>query len=438
MDPYSPDMEIDSVETQPPPRLAPSRRNADKPPKLRSSCDICANAKVKCDRERPVCQRCINSGMRCNYSVSRRMGKPPRKDANGNPMPKKSDAKAAERRSSTLSTPERDSINSTAQLDDQLSAGVPDALSDVTFEHSLLNFDHAGTTLPWHDLNFMSDPNNFASNDSFLSSSTLLALENSVNFMDSWGGLDHGNTLTRVASSSSEAFTGSDTDLKSFAYPSEQSPSPSPTIPKQPHPHHPGHGRKESCTNLASTTLQSLHLPQNFCQSNPTSAPNGLTPAASIDQVLATNRRAITTFNQLLQCPCSSNSGLVLALSLIILKVLSCYSAIGRSSSSRAAAHGSVSSGSNTPWEDKEMVLDIPISMGQYQIDAEDEMHLKLQLVINELRKVSKLIDAFAGRYCRGAPGGDGIYGALEKFLRAELKNASKELNTALRNREDM
>lgn len=84
------------------------------------------------------------------------------------------------------------------------------------------------------------------------------------------------------------------------------------------------------------------------------------------------------------------------------------------------------------------MVLDIPISMGQYQIDAEDEMHLKLQLVINELRKVSKLIDAFAGRYCRGAPGGDGIYGALEKFLRAELKNASKELNTALRNREDM
>ena len=76
--------------------------------------------------------------------------------------------------------------------------------------------------------------------------------------------------------------------------------------------------------------------------------------------------------------------------------------------------------------------------MGAYQIDAEDEQHLKLQLVISELRKVSKLIDAFAGRYCRGVPGGDGIYGALEKFLRAELKTASKELNLALRTCEDM
>lgn len=44
MDSYNPDMEIDSIETQPPPRPAPSRRNTDKPPKLRSSCDICASA----------------------------------------------------------------------------------------------------------------------------------------------------------------------------------------------------------------------------------------------------------------------------------------------------------------------------------------------------------------------------------------------------------
>ncbi|KAF2706515.1 hypothetical protein K504DRAFT_458920 [Pleomassaria siparia CBS 279.74] len=424
MDSYNPDMEIESVEIQPPPRPAPSRRNADKPPKLRSSCDVCANAKVKCDRERPVCQRCINTGMKCNYSVSRRMGKPPRKDANGNPLPRKSYAKTVDRRSSTLSTPERDSACDMSHLDDQLSGGIPDALQDVNFEASLLNFDPANTNY----LNFMSDPNAFGSNDTFMSSSALLALESSMNFGDNWGLIDHGtNDLHHVGSTSSE----------SFAYPSEHSPSPSPTMPKHPHSHHPGHAKKESCSNLASITLQSLHLPQNFCQSNPTSAPKAA--CASIDQVLATNRRAIATFNQLLQCPCSSNSGLVLALSLIVLKVLSCYSAIGRSSSARTGTTGSSSSTTpGTPWEDREMVLDIPISMGQYQIDAEDEMHLKLQLVINELRKVSKLIDAFAGRYCRGAPGGDGIYGALEKFLRAELKNASKELNTALRINEDM
>lgn len=356
------------------------------------------------------------------------MGKPPRKDANGNPLPKKSDLKNTERRSSTLSTPERDSNKA---FDEKLAGGIPDPLNDINFEHSLLNFDHS-PTLPWHDLNFMSDPNNFPSPDAFLSTSALMALENSVPFMDNWGSAEQSNELSRVTSNSSEPLS---------AQPAEPSPSPSPRIPQPRHLHHPTHGRKESCTNLASATLQSLHLPQNFCQSNPTSAPSGLAPTSSIDQVLATNRRAIQTFHQLLQCPCSGNSGMILALSLIILKILSCYTAIGRSTFSRPA--GSVisdhTSNSSTPWEDdRGMVMDIPISMGAYQIDAEDEMHLKLQLVINELRKVSKLIDSFQGRYCRNLPSGDGIYGALEKFLRAELKTASKELNNALKNSEDM
>ncbi|KAF2686594.1 hypothetical protein K458DRAFT_402193 [Lentithecium fluviatile CBS 122367] len=430
MDSYNPDMEVDSIETQPPPpRPTQSRRNADKPPKLRSSCDICASAKVKCDRERPVCQRCINSGMRCNYSVSRRMGKPPRKDANGNPVPKKSDRKNAERRTSTLSTPESESSKT---IDDNIAGGIPDPFAEMNFDNSILNFDQS-PTLPWQDLNFLASSNNFACHgDAFLNTSGFMALENSMAFMDNWGHTEQHNELHRVSSNSSEPAS---------IHSAEQSPSPSPRLPQPQHHHRSGHSRKESCTNLASATLQNLHLPQSSCQSNPTSAPNGPAPTASIDQVLATNRRAVQTFHQLLQCPCSSNSGMVLALSLIILKILSSYTAIGRSASSRPARSviSDNASGTSTPWEgERGMVMDIPISMGAYQIDAEDEMHLKLQLVINELRKVSKLVDSFQGRYCRNLPCGDGIYGALEKFLRAELKNASKELATALKNSEDM
>jgi hypothetical protein len=352
-------------------------------------------------------------------------------------MPKKSDAKTSDRRSTISSTPDDDQQSF---LDDQqLGGGVPDPLHDSNFDISLLNFEN-NAALPWHDLNFMSDPQNFGSSDDFLSSSALLALESSMGFMDSWGTVDQGNDLATL-SSASETF-GSDADLRGLAYAAGQSPSPPPSASQTNGRHqHPVHGKKESCSNLASITLQSLHLPQNFCQSSPTSAPQSPASTSSIDHVLATNRKAVQIFNQLLQCPCSSNSGLVLALSLIILKILSCYTAIGRSTSSARAASGSVTSGhasgSSTPWDDREMVLDIPISMGAYQIDAEDEQHLKLQLVINELRKVQKLVDAFAGRYCRGAPGGDGIYGALEKFLRQELKSANKELMTALRNSED-
>jgi hypothetical protein len=54
-----------------------SPKNIAKPLKFRSSCDACSTSKVKCDQQRPRCLRCINLGVHCNYSPSRRIGKPP-------------------------------------------------------------------------------------------------------------------------------------------------------------------------------------------------------------------------------------------------------------------------------------------------------------------------------------------------------------------------
>ncbi|KAH6716275.1 hypothetical protein BKA61DRAFT_720697 [Leptodontidium sp. MPI-SDFR-AT-0119] len=57
---------------------AVSQMNAKplKPRKFRSPCDACSSSKVKCDQERPRCLRCIGQELHCNYSPSRRMGKP--------------------------------------------------------------------------------------------------------------------------------------------------------------------------------------------------------------------------------------------------------------------------------------------------------------------------------------------------------------------------
>lgn len=60
------------------PMAGDSIRNA-RPEKLRSSCDRCGMAKVKCDKEQPECGRCISHGVPCVYGVSRKMGKPPRR-----------------------------------------------------------------------------------------------------------------------------------------------------------------------------------------------------------------------------------------------------------------------------------------------------------------------------------------------------------------------
>ncbi|KAL2888858.1 transcription factor [Ceratocystis lukuohia] len=45
-------------------------------PRLRASCDGCFQAKVKCSKARPVCSRCLISGIECRYSPSSRAGKP--------------------------------------------------------------------------------------------------------------------------------------------------------------------------------------------------------------------------------------------------------------------------------------------------------------------------------------------------------------------------
>lgn len=46
--------------------------------KLRSSCDRCGAAKLRCDRSQPECTRCLSVGVACVYGVSRKAGKPPR------------------------------------------------------------------------------------------------------------------------------------------------------------------------------------------------------------------------------------------------------------------------------------------------------------------------------------------------------------------------
>lgn len=56
-----------------------ARGNPRRPPKLRSSCDACGAAKVRCDKTQPRCGRCAAGGLTCVYGLSRKFGKAPRK-----------------------------------------------------------------------------------------------------------------------------------------------------------------------------------------------------------------------------------------------------------------------------------------------------------------------------------------------------------------------
>ncbi|OAL05261.1 kinase-like protein [Phaeosphaeriaceae sp. SRC1lsM3a] len=56
---------MDETHGDPLPSLSQNRQ-----PKLRASCNVCAEAKVKCSKERPICARCMSNGSACIYGYS--------------------------------------------------------------------------------------------------------------------------------------------------------------------------------------------------------------------------------------------------------------------------------------------------------------------------------------------------------------------------------
>jgi len=331
----------------------------------------------------------------------------------------------------------------------------------------MLEFD-TNSSVAWDDLSYVSgaagDSTPFTSNK-HLSQTDLLSLDGSTDFSNYWPALDQSFTahlqrtdssLTDDIQSYDESYVGGFDGQGNIAMSIEPNyggiasfSSHFRSVSSVAETHDHTNLRGASCTDLASSTLHSLHLPNNFCVSfqaacNPGTLRDPSAPS-TIDQILTTNRQAIANFHTLLQCPCSANSSLTLALALIISKVMSCYTAIGRcsitqqgqhrtasiSSSSRSAFSGCYS-GTTTPALMEDMMVDVPMNLGAFQLDAEDEQHLKLQLVLSELRKCSRLINNFAHRYC-DSDQGDDVYGALEKFLWAEMRTAVKEVTAVLK-----
>lgn len=65
-------VEPESANTNP--NTAAVRPN--KPWKLRQTCDLCSEAKIKCDKRNPRCGRCERLSYECMYSPARRIGRP--------------------------------------------------------------------------------------------------------------------------------------------------------------------------------------------------------------------------------------------------------------------------------------------------------------------------------------------------------------------------
>ena len=187
----------------------------------------------------------------------------------------------------------------------------------------------------------------------------------------------------------------------------------------------------QDCASLVGSTLVTLHSLRVDSGTCSTKMPNKCAQTTnSIEQVLITNKAAMACMEKTLACPCSHNPHYALTLALMCHKILVRYEAIIKTPPPTT----SVPEDPYPPRPDNFSAT--PITVGAYKMDAEDERRLKIQLVVNELRKMKRVIERYEEKYCAGIDGGKGqrnsIYSALENFLRSDLKEKLKNMVNAL------
>jgi hypothetical protein len=196
---------------------------------------------------------------------------------------------------------------------------------------------------------------------------------------------------------------------KDMAAPTPIVPVPLPTPPTSAALH--GH----DCTQFAFSTLNSLCSPP---VAQPTASDfGGSGGLPTLETVLDNNKSAIDKVIVLLSCPCSSNPHFSTTIAFTIIKILSWYQSIAGMNQSPAESPiiTQMETFSHKP------AFGIP--------GADDEDKLRTQQILKELRRVEKLVDRFAERYCK-TPNNNGIdtavYGSLEHMLRTRVRDTFK------------
>jgi hypothetical protein len=490
------------VDEAPPAASQSQRRQA---PKLRLSCDNCSHAKVRCGQERPACQRCVSARAQCIYSVSRRIGKPPKLERHANNSGNVKDSNSRINGNDNDGTKKASLRTSTVsiQTDNLPELPISTRFPSSDGERTLFSQLKASATLDSYYPDF--GLHEVGTNSSGFFSGRLLSIssDTSLNDQNYFGTVEGNDSSRRIPQGQNFSTKISPVNgvevwdpntngsfpigsaLTDSAPTDSGMSSPGASVDDPFHMLGSASTRRpvfdsaqsngSTCGHFVSNMIYNLSLPFSFC----TIFPSSVQPSI-IDKVLDTSRQAMTAVHNLLQCPCSQESSSAISLALVILKILDSYCAIMRSSPSFSStanlqpaptsenkSHSIPASSPSTQslgsQSTQSMVLDTPITIGAYKIDAGDEQRFILQLLWIELRKVGRLVEAFAARYaasnmgtnkrngegvaCRGCDvdfsgqtwdsAEESIYIALEQFMRAKIYSARREVNMALSRSDD-
>lgn len=427
-----------------------ARGTPRRPPKLRSSCDACGAAKVRCDKTQPRCGRCVAGGLNCVYGLSRKFGKAPRKK------------------------PQIDTNAAVETIPRPLAQGTQqNTISCCTDYHHLSGasrpIKYEPTPVSSYGLqeSLMAMPSVYPTHDIFLRSPTTMdAFDDPFSFTDSPVSMapDHRATVDPLDLSYPSA------DFQSFGdwvHPDElmHTPPSSSDIESAPSLSSSRassldvyHGISDAslmaadshnCHQLAYSTLESLTSRQEglgLSKSEPL--------VQTMDKVLNRNKQAVNNMHQLLKCSCSKSPHMVMLYASITSKILMWYQlAAGCTKPTTSWDYFSSNSHQPTPPlsntsspsmafmqpsspsvpTSQFVVTPMRFSVGAFSVDDESaQQALQKQLLLSEIKKAGNLIELLTihGRDELATGEVNEIYSALGTWLKCELSRTIATLKS--------
>jgi hypothetical protein len=264
-------------------------------PKLRSSCDACGIAKVKCDRG-SKCGRCNTMNLDCVYSPSQKFGKPQRK--------------RPRMHYSTLSQGPLSGVNGVDGLDGMSKASA-----------SLMDFSQTSSSRAGPILLPASTTSAKRNNPP----STLPSMNSGANGSDTTGSLsatttesgadDHATFGSQTFFNLSNPLPLDDINWSEFSSLQTGIPTTKPTDSRSQAPH--------DCPREAYDILGTLTSPHALAEIPKDAATT--TVLTHLDFVLQNNKGALGRLNKLLECSCTKSPHLAMLYASIISRILIWY-----------------------------------------------------------------------------------------------------------------
>ncbi|MCJ1251843.1 hypothetical protein MMC30_009081 [Trapelia coarctata] len=383
--------------------------------KLRHSCNPCAAAKVKCDKEKPTCTRCTKHGLSCEYVATKRAGRishAANKQQTNNTAPIL--AVRGQPRSSPIPTVTQALHTTWSSSTTSSEAGVllssPGLSQPSTGQHTPTYSEILATLLSPADSASASMPTTASTDlDNFFASVVFdpdLLFPPLIDSSDKNNDNNNNNNLFPDSSGAVALPTPTD------AFPSSHESSLE--LPDLSYAHSPSNDHRTSANTDTLPGRQGFRIDSPCCcliralgfftQLFPNASEvctQGNENGSAIQlpcfqRVVEQNKQIIEAISQILQCPCSYDSYLLVIVSLVVFKVLGWYTAAACTTlmdEGQSPDPSGLRKRRRSSSRPEQVIPGSPIIVGGYHIDGEDQGRMAAQLVLSELHGVQRLVN---------------------------------------------